>query len=53
MTTVKTDLESVNLSTIADIQLATDTKDTKVEFEDIPNFTIDESTNNIDYKITA
>jgi len=29
---------------IADIELATDAKDTKVYIEDIPDFTIDEST---------
>lgn len=29
---------------VADIQLATDAKDTKVDIEDIPNFTIDQAT---------
>jgi len=38
-----TDAEG-NRELVADIQLATDVKDTKVEIEDIPNFTIDEST---------
>jgi len=36
-----------NKELAADIQLATDAKDTKVEIEDIPNFTIDESTKDL------
>ena len=38
-----TDTEG-NRELIADIQLATDTQDTQLHIEDIPNFTIDEST---------
>ena len=40
-----------NKELVADVQLATDVKDTKVDIADIPDFTIDESTRENSYNI--